>query len=257
MMAIHGRHGEAPLPVVSASSPSDAFDAAIEACRIAVKYMTPVILLSDGYIGTSSEPWRIPDVASLPSFPTSFATKANHDDGFMPYLRDPESLSRPWAVPGTAGLEHRLGGLEKDQLTGNVSYDPLNHEAMTIVREQKTRAVAHDIPAIEITEDAGAELLVVSWGSTYSAVLAGVKNARLNGQTVAHLHLRHLNPFASNLGEVLGRYPKVLVPELNRGQLSRLLRAEFLTPTISFSKVQGQPFKAAEVLAKIIETLEA
>ncbi|RZV47460.1 MAG: 2-oxoacid:acceptor oxidoreductase subunit alpha [Acidimicrobiia bacterium] len=257
MMAIHGRHGEAPLPVVSASSPSDAFDAAIEACRIAIKYMTPVILLSDGYIGTSSEPWRLPDVAQLPSFPTTFATEINHDDGYMPYLRDPETLSRPWAVPGTPGLEHRVGGLEKDQLTGNVSYVPANHEAMTITRENKTKAVANDIPDIVIEEDADAEILVVAWGSTYSAVLAGVRNTRLEGHKVAHIHLRHLNPFPKNLDEVLARYPKVLVPELNRGQLSRLLRAEYLTPTESLSKVQGQPFMAAEIKAKIIEMLEA
>lgn len=257
LMAIHGRHGEAPLPVVSASSPSDAFDAAIEACRIAVKYMTPVILLSDGYIGTSSEPWLLPDVASLPSYPTSFATEVNHDDGYMPYLRDPESLSRPWAIPGTPGLEHRIGGLEKDQLSGNVSYDPANHEAMTILRENKTKAVVNDIPDIEITEDADADLLVIGWGSTHAAIRAGVNNARAQGLKVANVHLRYLNPFAKNLGEVLARYPKVLVPELNRGQLSRLLRAEFLTPTISLSKMQGQPFKAAEILAKIIETLEA
>jgi 2-oxoglutarate ferredoxin oxidoreductase subunit alpha len=257
MMAIHGRHGEAPLPVVSASSPSDAFDAAIEACRIAVKYMTPVILLSDGYIGTSSEPWRLPDVTKLPTFPTTFATEVNHDDGYMPYLRDPDTLSRPWAVPGTPGLEHRVGGLEKDQLTGNVSYVPANHEAMTIIRENKTKAVADDIPEIVIEDDADAEILVVAWGSTYSAVLAGVRNARLEGHKVAHVHLRHLNPFPRNLGEVLARYPKVLVPELNRGQLSRLLRAEYLTPTVSLPKVQGQPFMAAEIKAKIIEMLEA
>jgi 2-oxoglutarate ferredoxin oxidoreductase subunit alpha len=257
MMAIHGRHGEAPLPVVSASSPGDAFEAAIEACRIAVKYMTPVLLLLDGYIGTSSEPWMLPDVDSLPSFPTSFATEINHDDGFMPYLRDPESLSRPWAVPGTPGLEHRVGGLEKDQLTGNVSYDPANHEAMTILREEKTRAVANDIPEIEVGSDAEAELLVIGWGSTYAAVLAGVLNTRAKGYKVAHVHLRHLNPFPRNLGEVLSRYPKVLVPELNRGQLSRLLRAEFLTPTISFGKVQGQPFIASEIETKILECLEA
>jgi len=257
MMAIHGRHGEAPLPVVSASSPGDAFEAAIEACRIAVKYMTPVILLSDGYIGTSSEPWLLPDVEALPTFPTSFATEINHDDGFMPYLRDPDSLSRPWAVPGTPGLEHRVGGLEKDQLTGNVSYDPANHEAMTILREEKTKAVAKDIPHIDVGADADADLLVIGWGSTYSAILAGVLNSRAKGLKVANVHLRHLNPFPANLGEVLANYPKVLVPELNRGQLSRLLRAEYLTPTISFGKMQGQPFMAAEIEAKIIECLEA
>ncbi len=255
MMSIHGRHGDAPLPVIAASSPGDAFDAAIEACRIAIKYMTPVILLSDGYIGTSSEPWLLPDSANLPSFPTSFAT---HIEGkeFMPYLRDPETLARPWAVPGTPGLEHRVGGLEKDQLTGDVSYDPINHEVMTLLREQKVAAVANDIPDIEVEDDADAELLVVGWGSTYSATRAGVNNTRLEGYKVAHIHLRHLHPFANNLGEVLARYPKVLVPELNRGQLSRLLRAEFLVPAISFSKVQGLPFKAAEIKDKIIETLE-
>ncbi|MDH3607014.1 MAG: 2-oxoacid:acceptor oxidoreductase subunit alpha [Acidimicrobiia bacterium] len=256
MMAIHGRHGEAPLPVIAAASPGDAFDTAIEACRIAIKYMTPVILLSDGYIGTSSEPWLLPDVAKLPSFPASYTTEVNHDDGFMPYLRHPESLSRPWAVPGTAGLEHRVGGIEKDQLSGNVSYDPLNHETMTILRENKTKAVANDIPDIEITEDADAKLLVVGWGSTFSAVTAGVLNSRAAGRKVAQLHLRHLNPFPSNLGEVLARHDTVLVPELNRGQLSRLLRAEYLVPTVSLSKVQGQPFMAREIEAKIAELLE-
>ncbi|MBT8201978.1 MAG: 2-oxoacid:acceptor oxidoreductase subunit alpha [Acidimicrobiia bacterium] len=257
MMALHGRHGEAPMPVISASSPGDAFDTAIEACRIAVKYMTPVLLMSDGYIGTSSEPWKLPDIEDLPSFPTTFATEVNHDDGFMPYLRDPESLGRPWAVPGTPGLEHRVGGLEKDQLTGNVSYDPKNHETMTLLREEKTKAVAKDIPDIVVEQDADADLIVVGWGSTYSAVLAGIKNSRAKGNKVAHIHLRYLNPFPGNLGEVLARYPKVLVPELNRGQLSRLLRAEFLTPTVTYSKVQGQPFKAAEIEAKISELLEA
>ncbi len=257
MMAIYGRHGEAPLPVIAAASPGDAFETAIEACRIAVKYMTPVILLSDGYIGTSSEPWLLPDTSALPSFPAAFATEINHDDGFMPYLRDPESLSRPWAVPGTAGLEHRVGGLEKDQLTGNVSYEPANHEKMTLLREQKTQAVANDIPDIEVGEDSDAELLVVGWGSTYSAIKAGVLNSRTTGHKVAHIHLRHLNPFPPNLADVLAGYNKVLVPELNRGQLSRLLRAEFLVPTTSFSKMQGQPFMAGEIEAKIIETLGA
>ena len=256
-LSVYGRHGEAPLPVVSASGPGDAFEAAIEACRIAVKYMTPVILLSDGYIGTSSEPWLLPDVDALPSFPTSFATEVNHDDGFMPYLRDPETLSRPWAVPGTAGLEHRVGGLEKDQLTGNVSYDPVNHEVMTELRENKVMGIAKDIPQIEVMHDEDAELLVVGWGSTYSSILAGVQNSRLKGHKVAYIHLRYLFPFASNLGEVLARYPKVLVPELNRGQLARMLRGEYLTPTISFTKVQGQPFKASEIEAKIVEVLEA
>ena len=258
LMAMYGRHGEAPLPVVSASSPSDAFDAAIEACRIAVKYMTPVILLSDGYIGNQLRAVASPgrDRHSRPSRPR-LPPRSTTTTGTCPICVTPRPCHGPWAVPGTPGLEHRVGGLEKDQLTGNVSYIPANHEAMTIIRENKTKAVANDIPEIEIEDDADAELLVVGWGSTYSAILAGVRNARLEGHKVAHVHLRHLNPFPRNLGEVLARYPKVLVPELNRGQLSRLLRAEYLTPTVSLPKVQGQPFKAAEIKAKIIEMLEA
>ena len=257
LMALYGRHGESPMPVVSASTPGDAFETAIEAVRLAVTYMTPVLLMSDGYIATSSEPWRLPDVEQLPSFPVQFASGANHDDGFMPYLRDPKSLARPWAIPGTADLEHRIGGLEKENVTGNVSYDPLNHEHMTVVREKKIAGIANDIPeATEVDSLENADLLVLAWGSTYSAVRAGVRNAQANGQSVVHVHLRHMNPFPRNLGELLQKYPKVLVPELNRGQLVRLIRAEFMIPAEGFSKVQGQPFITAELEDKITEMLE-
>lgn len=257
LMALYGRHGESPMPVVSASTPGDAFETAIEAVRLAVTYMTPVLLMSDGYIATSSEPWRLPDVEQLPSFPVQFASGTNHDDGFMPYLRDPKSLARPWAIPGTADLEHRIGGLEKENVTGNVSYDPLNHEHMTVVREKKIAGIANDIPeATEVDSLENADLLVLAWGSTYSAVRAGVRNAQANGQSVVHVHLRHMNPFPRNLGELLQKYPKVLVPELNRGQLVRLIRAEFLVPAEGFSKVQGQPFITAEIEDKITEMLE-
>jgi 2-oxoglutarate ferredoxin oxidoreductase subunit alpha len=257
LMALYGRHGESPMPVVSASTPGDAFEAAIEAIRLAVTYMTPVLLMSDGYIATSSEPWRLPDVDHLPSFPVQFANGANHDDGFMPYLRDPKSLARPWAIPGTADLEHRIGGLEKEDVTGDVSYDPLNHEHMTVVREKKIAGIANDIPeATEVDSQENADLLVLAWGSTYSAVRAAVRNAQAKGQSVVQVHLRHLNPFPRNLGELLQKYPKVLVPELNRGQLVRLIRAEFMVPAEGFSKVQGQPFITAEIEDKITEMLE-
>ncbi len=253
LFALYGRHGESPLPVVAAAAPSDAFETAIEAARIALKFMTPVILLSDGYIGNSSEPWRLPDVETLPDISVPFTTGPNAEGMFMPYLRDPATLSRPWAIPGVPGLEHRIGGLEKEDGSGNVSYDPENHERMTELREDKVRRVAQDIPPIDITADADADLLVLGWGSTYSAILAGVRRARRQGAKVARAHLRHLNPFPPNLGEVLARYPNVLIPELNRGQLSRLVRAEFLTPAVGLHKVQGQPFKASEIEAKIME----
>ncbi len=253
LFALYGRHGESPLPVVAAAAPSDAFETAIEAARIALKFMTPVILLSDGYIGNSSEPWRLPDVETLPDISVPFTTGPNAEGMFMPYLRDPATLSRPWAIPGVPGLEHRIGGLEKEDGSGNVSYDPENHERMTELREDKVRRVAQDIPPIDITTDADADLLVLGWGSTYSAILAGVRRARRQGAKVARAHLRHLNPFPPNLGEVLARYPNVLIPELNRGQLSRLVRAEFLTPAVGLHKVQGQPFKASEIEAKIME----
>jgi len=255
LFAMYGRHGEAPLPIVSASSPSDAFEAAVEACRIALKYMTPVILLSDGYIANSSEPWRLPDVSSLPDLTVEFTTANNADGQYLPYLRDPKTMARPWAVPGTPGLEHRVGGLEKQELTGNVSYDPMNHERMTIAREDKVKGIAADIAPVAVDEDEGATLLVLGWGSTYSAITAGCRNARRAGHKVSYAHLRHLNPFPANLEEVLRSYDNILVPEINRGQLTRLLRAEYLVDAVGLTKVQGVPFKSAEIADKIAEVL--
>jgi 2-oxoglutarate ferredoxin oxidoreductase subunit alpha len=255
LMALYGRHGEAPLPVVSASTPADAFHAAIEATRIAVKYMTPVILLSDGYIGTSSEPWLLPDLDTLPDISLPFAPPKEGEGPFLPYLRDENTLARSWAIPGTAGLEHRLGGLEKEDGTGNVSYDPMNHEKMVLLREQKVKRIADDIPLVEVTQDADAEIVVLAWGSTFGAVLAGIRRVRAKGLKVAHVHLRHMNPLPKNLGEVLAGYDKILIPELNRGHLWRLIRAEYLLDPIQYSKVQGQPFKAAEIEAKLMELI--
>ena len=255
LFAMYGRHGEAPLPIVSVSSPSDAFDGTLEAARIALKYMTPVILLSDGYIANSSEPWLLPDVSSLADISVPFTTQAQEGDTFLPYLRDPATLARPWAIPGTPGLEHRIGGIEKEQFTGNVSYDPMNHELMTNIRADKLAKIAGDIPGVDLDDEEGAELLMVSWGSTYAAVRAGVRNARRDGHKVAHAHLRHINPFPPNLGEVLARFPKIVVPELNSGQLNRLLRAEYLVTVESYPKVRGLPFKTSEIEAKIKQVL--
>jgi 2-oxoglutarate ferredoxin oxidoreductase subunit alpha len=256
LMSLYGRHGEAPLPVVAACSPSDAFDAAFEAARLAVRYMTPVMLLSDGYIANSSEPWALPDVDALPDTSVSFATGPNADGEFLPYLRDPATLARPWAVPGTPGLEHRVGGLEHDDLTGNVSYNPQNHERMTMLREEKLARIAADLPPTVVVGPEDADLLVVGWGSTFGAIRAGVNNANKAGYEVAHVHLRYLSPLPPDLGDVLARYDKVLVPELNRGQLARVLRSEYLVPTFTLDKIQGLPFKAAEISGKIIEILD-
>jgi 2-oxoglutarate/2-oxoacid ferredoxin oxidoreductase subunit alpha len=254
--AMYGRHGEAPVPIVAARTPAHCFDAAIEAARIALKYRTPVFLLTDGYLANGAEPWRLPAVDDLPDISVPFATEPNHEGEFWPYLRDPETLARPWAVPGTAGLEHRLGGLEKADGHGNISYDPANHELMTRLRAAKVAGIANDIPRLEVEGDAGdADLLVLGWGSTYGAIAAAVRAVRAEGRRVAHAHLVHLNPFPANLGEVLAGYPKVLVPEMNLGQLSRLVRAEFLVDARSLNKVQGLPFRAAEVEDAIMEEL--
>jgi 2-oxoglutarate ferredoxin oxidoreductase subunit alpha len=258
LMSMYGRHGESPMPIISVSSPSDAFETTVEAARIALKYMTPVLLLSDGYIATSAEPWLLPDVSELPDISVPFATAGNADDGtFLPYLRDPETLARPWAIPGTPGLEHRLGGLEKEDGTGNVSYSPQNHEKMTLLRENKIKGIADDIPEISFDTDEDADLLVLGWGSSYGALTAGVRRVRARGKRVAQVHLRYLNPFPKNLGEVLANFERVLIPELNRGQLWRLIRAEYLIDAVSYPKVQGQPFKAIEIENKIMEMLEA
>jgi 2-oxoglutarate ferredoxin oxidoreductase subunit alpha len=256
LMAMYGRHGEAPLPVVAAPSPASAFDTAIEAVRIAVKYMTPVILLSDGYIANSAEPWRLPNLADLPDIAVPFVTEPNADGEFLPYLRHPVTLSRPWAIPGTPGLEHRIGGLEKEDRTGHVCYDPLNHEKMVRLREAKIAAIANDIPEVTPDDD-GADLLILGWGSTCPATYAAMREVREAGKRVARLHLDHLNPFPRNLGDVLKGYSKILIPELNRGHLLRLIRAEFLVDAVGLSKVTGQPFRSVEIAEKAMEMLDS
>ncbi len=255
LMAMYGRHGESPLPIVAAYSSSQCFDAAIEATRLALKYRTPVILLSDGYLANGTEPWKIPDVDSLPDISVAQATEANHvnEDGaasFWPYQRD-ENLARPWAVPGTPGLMHRIGGIEKEDGTGNISYDPANHDFMVRMRAQRVANIAHDIPPVQVEGDADAKVLVIGWGSTWGSIGTAVERIRANGQKVARAHLTHLNPFPANLGEVLRSYDKVLVPEMNLGQLSRLLRAEYLVDAQSITKIMGQPFTAAELVEHI------
>ena len=255
LMVLFGRNGESPVPVVAASTPSQCFDAAIEAARIALKYRTPVYLLSDAYLANGSEPWLIPDVADLPDISTSFA-EANGEP-FEPYRRDPETLARPWAIPGTAGLEHRIGGLEKADVTGAISYDPDNHDAMVRLRAQKVAGIAADIPELAVDDpDGDAELLVVGWGSTYGPITAGVRRARRQGVRVAQAHLQYLNPLPRNTGDVLRRYEKVLIPEMNLGQLAMLLRAKFLVDAVSYTKVRGRPLGARE-LEDVITTMAA
>jgi 2-oxoglutarate/2-oxoacid ferredoxin oxidoreductase subunit alpha len=256
LQAMFGRNGESPVPIVAPASPSECFDAAIEAARIAVKYRTPVILLSDGYLANGSEPWRIPDTASLPDISAefSFAAPAGPDDGaFEPFRRDPVTLARPWAVPGTPGLEHRIGGIEKADITGTIDYDPDNHDRMVRLRQAKIDGIAADIGPLAVEDPGGsARVLVLGWGSTYGAIGAAARRVRNAGHAVAQAHLRHLNPFPPNLGEVLRRYDKVLVPEINLGQLALLLRGRYLVDVISYNRVRGLPFQSAE-LAGVIE----
>ena len=255
LAAMYGRHGESPLPIVAARTPGHCFDTALEAVRIAVKYRTPVILLSDTFLTNSSEPWRLPKIEDLPDIDPKFATQPNHDDGFMPYLRD-DNLARPWAVPGTEGLKHRVGGLEKEDVTGNISYEAANHERMTHLRAAKVAKIAEDIPPLAVDDpDGDASLLVLGWGSTYGAIAAAVRRVRAQGKAVASAHLMHLSPLPRNTEDVLRKYPKVLIPEMNMGQLWRILRAEFLVEAELFSKVQGQPIHAAEVEAEILRRL--
>ena len=261
LQAMFGRNGEAPVPIVAPQSPGDCFDAAIEAVRIAVTYRTPVMLLSDGYLANGSEPWRIPEVAALPDIDPNFATEPNHDlpsaDGevkrdFWPYLRDEETLARPWAIPGTAGLEHRIGGLEKGEGHGNISYDPANHDLMVRTRQAKVDRIAESLPPLVVDDPSGAaKVLVIGWGSTYGPIGAGVRRVRKAGFNAAQVHLRHLNPFPKDLGEILSRYDKVLVPEMNLGQLSLLLRGKYLVDAIGYNQVNGMPLKAAELAAAI------
>ena len=258
LMAMYGRNGESPVPVVAPSSPADCFDAAIEATRLAVKYRTPVVVLSDGYLANGSEPWRLPDVADLPVIEPDLATEPNGPDGtYLPYLRDEDTLARPWAVPGTAGLEHRIGGIEKHAQSGDISYTPGNHDLMVRTRQAKIDAIARDIPELEVSDPTGdAEVLVLGWGGTYGSITAGVRRVRRAGGSVAQAHLRHLNPFPANLGEVLGRYERVVVPEINLGQLALLLRGRFLVDVIGYNKVRGLPFKAEELAGVLQEVID-
>ena len=258
LMALYGRHGESPMPIVAASTPAGCFADAIEACRIALKYRTPVFLLSDGYLANGAEPWRLPDVESLPDISTSFDTEPNGTDAdgnptHLPYLRDPETLARAWALPGTPELTHRVGGLEKADKTGNVSYDPANHERMTHLRAEKIAAIAKDIPEAVVEGDADADTVVVGWGSTWGAISGGIDRVRAKGHRVARIHLRHLNPLPPNLGELLAGFERFLVPEMNLGQLSKLLRSEFLVDARPISKIRGLPFTAGEIEAAILD----
>jgi 2-oxoglutarate ferredoxin oxidoreductase subunit alpha len=247
LQAMYGRNGEAPVPVVAPCTPSDCFAAAIEAARIAVKYRTPVIVLSDGYLANGSEPWQIPDVDSLPEITPNFA-EAVPDEEFLPFKRDPDTLARPWAVPGTPGLEHRIGGIEKADGTGNISYDPANHDLMTRLRQAKIEGIARDIPPLAVDDPSGAaDVLVLGWGGTYGAITAAVRRIRAAGGRIAQAHLRHLNPFPANIEEVLRSYDKVVVPEINLGQLALLLRGRYLIDVIGYNRVRGLPFKAEEL----------
>jgi 2-oxoglutarate ferredoxin oxidoreductase subunit alpha len=256
LLAMYGRHGESPVPIVAASTPSNCFDAALEACRIAVTYRTPVILLTDTFLANSSEPWMLPDVDALPTIDPKFATGPNMGEEFWPYLRD-EDLARPWAVPGTEGLEHRIGGLEKEaDSTGNISYDPQNHQWATDLRAAKVLKVADDIPPLEVEDPGGdGDILVLGWGSTYGPIRVAVDRLRERGKKVARAHLYHMNPMPRNTGEVLRKYRRVLVPEMNTGQLSKLVRAEYLVDAQVFSKVQGQSILAEELEEEVIRRL--
>jgi 2-oxoglutarate ferredoxin oxidoreductase subunit alpha len=252
LQALYGRNSEAPIPVLAAATPADCFWIAVEASRIALKYMVPVIVLSDGYLANGSEPWRIPEVHEIPGIPVHFTKQA---EGFEPYQRNPETLARPWAIPGTPGLEHRIGGLEKQDVTGNVNYEPLNHEKMVRIRAAKVEAILQDVPNVLPAGDTEGDLLIVSWGSTYGSITQSVKTQRAKGRQLGHLHLRHLNPLPGNLREVLKRYKKILVPELNMGQLLWVLRAKYLVNAVGLNKIQGRPFKQAELDQKIEEML--
>jgi 2-oxoglutarate ferredoxin oxidoreductase subunit alpha len=256
LQVLHGRNGEAPVPVVAPCTPSDCFHAAVEAARIALKYRTPVVLLSDGYLANGSEPWLLPDVASLPDISVPFATEPNHDGDFWPYLRDETTLARPWAVPGTPGLEHRIGGLEKADGTGNISYDPDNHDRMVNLRAAKVAGIAADIPPLEVDHQDGSRLLVLGWGSTYGPIGAAARRVRAQGAKVSVAHLRHLNPLPANTGEVLASYDRVLIPEMNLGQLRMLVRARYLVDAVGYNKVRGLPFKSEELADAIVGLLE-
>jgi 2-oxoglutarate ferredoxin oxidoreductase subunit alpha len=254
LQAMFGRNGEAPVPIVAAQSPADCFAAALEAVRIALRYRTPVFLLSDGYLANGSEPWRLPNVTDLADLSVPFATEPNGPDGsFLPYLRDPDTLARPWAIPGTPGLEHRLGGIEKADRTGNISYDPDNHDFMVRTRQAKVDGIARTIAPLVVDDpDGDARVLVLGWGSTYGTIGAAARRVRRAGYSIAQAHLRHLNPFPANLGQVLASYEKVVLPEMNLGQLATLIRSKYLIDVISVTQVRGMPFRAAD-LAEMLQ----
>ncbi|HJQ70121.1 MAG TPA: 2-oxoacid:acceptor oxidoreductase subunit alpha [Blastocatellia bacterium] len=253
LQAMFGRNGECPVAIVAPATPGDCFHMAVEAFRIATKHMLPVIYLSDGYLGNGAEPWKLPEMDELPRFEVTF-----HKDpaNFHAYARDPQTLARPWAIPGTPGLEHRIGGIEKQDITGNVSYDPENHMHMVWTRAEKVARIADDIPGLEVFGEPEGRLLVIGWGSTHGSITSAVEEMQRRGKSVSSVHLRHLNPFPKNLGEIIGKFDRVLVPELNMGQLAMLLRARYLVPAISFPKVKGKPFKISELTAKMDEVYE-
>ena len=250
LQVMFGRNSDSPLAIVAPATPAECFEMAFEATRIALKHMTPVVYLSDAFLATGAEPWKIPDVADLPDISVPNWTERN---GFHPYDRDPDTLARPWAVPGTPGLEHRIGGLEKADITGNVSYDPENHHRMQLLRQEKIARIANDIPDLTIYGPERGDLLILGWGSTYGSIRSAVERLQADGKSVAHAHLRYLNPFPRNLGEVLGRYERVLIPEINLGQLALLVRGRFLVDAITYDRVRGKPFRITE----IVEAAEA
>ena len=256
LQMFYGRNGESPVPIVASSRPYDCFETVYEACRIAVKYRTPVIFLSDLYIGMGAEPWKIPQLSELPEIRPDFEASADSNNGFEPYLRDPETLARPWAKPGTRGLEHRIGGLEKSDVTGHVSYDAENHEKMVEIRAEKVARIADDIPPTEVFGAQEGEILLLGWGGTYGAIRTVVENCVAEGLPIGHVHLRHLNPFPKDLGDILQKFKKVLIPELNSGQLRQLIRSTYLINAVGLNKVQGQPFHVFELHAKIDEILK-
>jgi 2-oxoglutarate ferredoxin oxidoreductase subunit alpha len=250
LQAVQGRNGEAPLCVLAASTPADCFTAVYEAARIAIKYMTPVICLTDGYVANGAEPWLVPKVDDLAPIPVSFV---KNPEGFQPYARDEKTLARPWAIPGTPGLEHRIGGLEKQHITGNINYEPDNHDFMVKLRAEKIDRIANDIPLQTIEGEPQGELLVLGWGGTYGSIKAAVGAAREKGIPVSHAHLRYINPFPKNLGEVLRKFRHVLIPEINNGQLIKLIKSTYLVPAVGFNVIKGLPLRSEEIL-KTIET---
>jgi 2-oxoglutarate ferredoxin oxidoreductase subunit alpha len=253
LQSMYGRHGESPIPIIAASTPADCFDCAYEAVRIAVKYMTPVILLTDGQLANGAEPWLLPDADKLPEIKVEFAT---NPEGFLPYNRDPETQSRPWAVPGTKGLEHRVGGLSSENLTGNVSYSPANNELMVRTRARKIAGITREIPPTQVFGDAEGDLVVLGWGSTYGPIREAVKHVRAKGKKVSHVHLRYLNPLPHDLEETLKRFKQVMIPEMNMGQLLKMIRADYLIDAFGFNKIQGRPFKVSEIENRINRALE-